>query len=192
MAGYDQNGWLWRLRSQLPRWFGDLTQDPVTTGILSGLAWCHAAISSWFFYAKQQTRIATATGQSLDDICYNSLGTRIFRNPGESDTACRARFTREILRPKATRAALLQEVMDTTGSPGILIEPQNPSDCGGYASLAHPGVGGGCACDTAGAYGSLQLPFQYTALTTTLTSAEVTSDSLRAARVPPSVATRAG
>jgi hypothetical protein len=166
MARGDQSDFLWRLKATLPPWFGELSSAPVLSGILEGLAWAHAQCWSWWTYVRAQGRIATATGVNLDEIALDFLGYHIARDTGETDDHFRARLKREILRPKGTRAALLQLVQDLTGYPGQLVEPWNPQDCGGYASLAASGGGGVgygsliTSTSGAGAWGTLSLPYQ--------------------------------
>ena len=159
----DPENWTWRLRAQLPRaWFGDFENGaPILGGILSALAWSHAQVQSWIDYARVQTRTATATGRWLDDTATDFLSTRVVRANGETDDHFRARIRREILRPKATRDALIQAVTDLTGNTPLLVEPKRPADTGGYASLLQPSTDtGGVGFGVAGAYGSLRLHHQ--------------------------------
>jgi hypothetical protein len=167
MARGDQADFLWRLKATLPPWFGELASDPVISAILSGLAWTQAQCWSWWTYVRAQGRIGTASGANLDDIAQDFFGYSLARAVGETDDHFRARIKLALLQPKGTRAALLNAVQQTTGFPGILVEPWNPLDCGGYACLSQPGVGGGVAYGSetenvagAGGHGSLLLPYQ--------------------------------
>jgi hypothetical protein len=149
MATGDTPDILKRLRSYLPNgWFPDT--DTVLDGVLTGIATVLSFIWSFIGYAKLQTRIKTATDGWLDIVAYDFLGTRLQRNPGEADAPFSARIIREILRPRATRAALSQAVEDLTGKPPFIFEPARPADTGGYNV-------GGVGYNVAGGYGSLML-----------------------------------
>ncbi len=57
------------------------------------------------------------------------------------------------MREHATRAAIVSIVQDLTGKVPVIFEPARVSDTGGYAT-------NGLAYGNAGAWGSLNLPFQ--------------------------------
>jgi len=140
-----------RLASLLPlRWFPDAT--PVLSALLAGLAegwaWLYAMLS----YAKLQTRIATATDTFLDLISQDCFGATLPRRPGESDGSFRARIRHELLRERATRAALASVLSDLTGRAPAIFEPSRPADTGAYGIALGYGAAGG--------WGSLQLPYQ--------------------------------
>lgn len=151
MATGDQNDILARLKAVLPPWFPYVT--PILDGLLSGpangLAFAYSLLAS----ARLQTRLATMTGGWLDLTAYDYFGYRIQRNANEADTLFRARLKKEILRPRVTRGALTQTLVDLTGFAPAIFEPARPADTGSY------GVGG-AAYGCAGGYGSLQYPFQ--------------------------------
>jgi hypothetical protein len=153
----DQTDMLARLRTVLPaRWFPD--DAPVLVGLLSGLA------SSWSWayqqlqYVKAQTRIATATDIWLDIIACDFFGNRLVRRVPQSDDAFRSRIRRELFRERGTRGAIVSVLQDLTGRVPVVFEPARPTDTGGYTSLN--GAGGGIGYCSAGAWGSLALPFQ--------------------------------
>ena len=153
MAQGDQPTFLRYLLAQMPRrWFGDA--PPVVTAILTGISTAFSELYSLLQFFKGQARLLTATGPWLDAAAADYLGTRVYRAAGETDTAFRARARREILRPRVTRAALVQELVDLTGQTPAVFEPRNPSDTGGYGS---PTLGYGVR----GGYGSLSLSFQF-------------------------------
>lgn len=159
MAAGDQTDFLGRLRAVLPTgWFPD--DSPVLDAVLTGPAYAWSWIHALTAYAYDQCRILTASGVFLDMLALDYLGMRISRASGETDDHFRARIRREILRPKATRAALIQAVQDLTGNAPVLVEPRRPADTGGYASVLQPGRGGGAGFGVAGAYGSLRLHHQ--------------------------------
>ncbi len=146
-----------RLRAALPaRWFPDVA--PLLDGLLSGLAQAAATSYSLVQYARQQARITTATGLWLDLIATDCFGIRLQRRAGEADTPFRARIQLELLRPRATRAALSQQLLDLTGTAPWIFEPSRPADTGawggGSGGLGVAGYG------VAGGWGSLALPFQ--------------------------------
>ena len=158
MATGDQADFLVRLKAVLPEgWFPDET--PVLDAVLSGPAYAWSWVWSLTTYAYQQTRLLTATEAFLDILAVDFFGTSISRRDGETDETFRARLKRTLLKPKATRAAIVAAVTDITGNVPTVVEPANPADCGGYGSVSVSG-GGGVAYGLAGAYGSLNLPFQ--------------------------------
>lgn len=147
----DQSNMLARLKAVLPRWFPD--SSPVVDGLLSGLASVHAGLFSLVSYASLQARIKTATDGWLDMIAADFFGSALVRAVNQSDTSLRTRILLSLLRERATRAALRQVLVDLTGREPTIIEPARPADCGAYGG---PAVGYG----SAGAYGSMALPFQ--------------------------------
>ena len=151
---FDTSSWTARIRRLLPRgWFAEEGSTPLLDGLLAGLGYAHAQLSAWYAFSRAQTRLATATDVFLDGLAADFLGSRISRNVGEADTAFRVRVRREILRPRATRSALVSELTALTGVAPLVVEPGNSSDTGGYRL-------GGVGYGTGGAYGSVILPFQ--------------------------------
>jgi hypothetical protein len=147
----DQTDMLSRLRAALPaRWFPDVA--PVLDGLLSGLAQAQASTFGLIAYARGQTRIATATDLWLDLIAQDCFGVRVQRRAAEADGPFRARIQRELLRPRATRAALAAQLLDLTGSTPWIFEPSRPADTGAWGGPAGYGVAGG--------WGNLAMPFQ--------------------------------
>lgn len=167
MAVGDQADFVGRIRGALPkRWFPASPQNgpsatPVLDGVLNGLAAAWAFLYSLYTDCVTQGRIATATLVNLDIIALDFFGTRITRAVAQSDTSFRQTIQQEILRPRNTRAALIQALTDLTGQAPQVIEPANPRDTGGYGAGPVSGLGAGpFAYNTGGAYGSLSLPFQ--------------------------------
>jgi hypothetical protein len=153
----DQSDILGRLRSVLPvRWFPD--SAPILDALLGALASGWSSIHQQLRYVRAQTRIATATDIWLDVIAQDYFGTSLTRRTGQGDAAFRAAIQRELFRERGTRAAVVSVLQDLTGRPPEIFEPAQPSDAGGYASLAGGGGGAGYGC--AGGWGSLTLPFQ--------------------------------
>ena len=147
----DAADMLGRLTSLLPlRWFPDAT--PVLSALLAGLAegwaWLHATLQ----YAKMQTRIATATDTFLDLVARDCFAGWLARRIGESDASFRGRIQKELLRDRATRAALIGVLTDLTGRAPLVFEPARPADTGAYGLALGYGVAGG--------WGSLALPYQ--------------------------------
>lgn len=141
-----------RLTSVLPvRWFGD--DAALLRAVLTGIGTSCAAIYQLLQYVAQQARIATAASPFLDMATSDFLGNRLERRPGESDDSLRLRVEQEILRPRATRAALNLGLTQLTGRSPQIFEPARPADTGGY-SVGGVGFGAG------GGWGTLVLPFQ--------------------------------
>lgn len=154
MLAFDAASWSLRIRRVLPRgWFAEPGSTPILDGVLAGLGYAHAQLSSWIAFSRLQLRLATATDDFLDGLCADFLGTRVYRADGETDVAFRVRIRREILRTRATRAAMTQALVDLTGQVPLIVEPGNTSDCGGYDI-------GGVGFDAGGAWGDPGLAFQ--------------------------------
>jgi hypothetical protein len=141
-----------RLAALLPlRWFGDVT--PVLSAVLAGLADGWAWLYTMLTYARLQTRIATATDSFLDLISQDFFAASLPRRFGETDASFRSRIQAEMLRPRATRAAVIGELVNLTGRMPVVFEPARPADTGVYGKALGYGVAGG--------WGSLKLPFQF-------------------------------
>jgi len=148
----DQNDILARIKRVLPStWFG--SDSPLIDALLTGLAATSAFAYSLYQYAVLQTRILTATDGWLDMIAADFFGATLQRTTNQSDASFRARILIALFRERGTRAAIIKVLTDLTGRAPIIIEPQRPADTGAYRA---PNSGYGVA----GAYGSLQLPFQ--------------------------------
>jgi hypothetical protein len=154
MATGDAQDILGRIKALLPRrWFPDST--PVLDALLSGPAWALALVYSLIQYAKDQTRIGTATDGFLDLISYDYFGTALPRRHSELDAPFRARILATLLRPKATRPGMIASLVNLTGRTPIIFEPWRVADTGAWG-----GTVGGFAWNTAGAWGSLRLNAQ--------------------------------
>lgn len=142
---------LHRLKAAIPsRWFPDYS--PNIDALLSGFAAVWAWLYSLLAFSKRQQRVATADGIFLDLAAYDFLGSRLQRSQSQGDDKFRRIVQLEILRPRATRAALDQALFDLTGNHPTIIEPRRPYDLGGYGIAMGYGV--------AGAYGSIYMPHQ--------------------------------
>jgi hypothetical protein len=147
----DASDMVRRLKAVLPaRWFPD--SAPLLEGLLTGLADAWAWLYSLLQYARQQTRIATATDGFLDLIAQDCFGGRLVRASGQTDAAFRAIIQREMLRERGTRAAVVSVLTDLTGRAPVVFEPARPADTGGWGLALGYGAGGG--------WGNLGLPFQ--------------------------------
>ncbi|MFC4526427.1 hypothetical protein [Dyella halodurans] len=152
----DQSDVFSRLKGMLPsRWFGTPTDPvPLVDAVLTGLSTSLAFIYSLYLYAKQQTRISTATDGWLDMIAADFFGPAgLSRKTGQSDASYRNAIKVTLLREKATRNAIIKTLVSLTGRTPTIIEPQRPADTGAYGA---PNSGYGVA----GSYGSLSLPYQ--------------------------------
>lgn len=148
----DQADFVARLGAVLPRnWFADAT--PVLDSVLAGLGAAWGGTYGLLRFAGAQARTGTASGAFLDLIADDFFGAGLARFSGEADTVFRGRLQRDILRARGTRQALLDALQDLTGRAAVVFEPARAGDTGGYST-------GALAYGSAGAYGSLSLPFQ--------------------------------
>ena len=153
MATGDSNDILGRIKALFPRgWFADAS--PIRDGLAGGAAEAFAHAYSLLAYARLQTRIGTLTDGWLDLAAYDYFGLRFRRKPNETDNPFRTRILREIFRPRNTRAAITRVVTDLGSVPPLIIETNNPTDCGGLGPTGQMGYG------VAGYYGSQLLPYQ--------------------------------
>lgn len=110
-------------------------------------------------YVAKQTRLSTASDGFLDLASEDYFGRGVMkRRKAEGDEAYRARLQAELLRPLATRAALIDMVEDLTGTPPTILEPNRQPDCGAWGGASGPYLMG---YGVAGHYGSLGMPFQF-------------------------------
>lgn len=149
----DQNDIVNRLWTALPPWFGDLENAPVLNSILQAKGDLFSFVYSYLGFAQQQERIQTASGGWLDLIAWDYFGNDFPRRQGESDAAFQNRILLELLRPRQTRAALIEMLTDLTGAAPVIHEPWNPLDMGSYGT-------GQMGYSAGSGYGSLGLPFQ--------------------------------
>ena len=148
----DQADCVARLRAALPQgWFAD--DAPILAGLLNGLASVWASLYALVIFLRGQTRIATASAGWLDLIARDYGGARWARQSGETDTAFRTRILHNLRRLRGTRGALIGNMTELTGRTPLVFEPANAADTGGYGSA-------GLAWNTAGGWGSLNLPYQ--------------------------------
>jgi len=152
MTPLSANDMQLRLRRMLPaRWWADET--PVLDGVLLGLGSALAAVYGLIAYARQQTRLATASAPWLDLAAQDFLGGRLQRRLQETDDAYRVRLIAAMQRPRATRDALRQAVLRVCGSTPWIFEPRRPADTGAWNA-------GGAGYGVAGGWGNLTLPTQ--------------------------------
>ncbi|MCA1179774.1 MULTISPECIES: hypothetical protein [unclassified Pantoea] len=152
MSNGDLNDMHSRLKALLPAgWFCDET--PVLDGVLTlfaqYLSWCY----SLYNYARQQTRITTASDGWLDIAAQDFFGAHLRRDEGMTDIKFRNLIKKSMFRERGTRQAILNIINDLTGYQPEIIEPQCAVDTGGYC-MPTSGYG------VAGRYGSLQIPCQ--------------------------------
>ena len=141
-----------RIRALLPNgWFGGPT--PVLDSLLAGVSAALASAFALTEYARLQTRIATATDSFLDLIAFDFFGVTLPRRAGEADASFRLRIQAALLLERGTRNGMIRVLELLTGRTPLIFEPARTTDTGGYNTNT---MGYGVA----GAYGSLQLPFQ--------------------------------
>jgi hypothetical protein len=152
MATGDSQDFAFRIKVNLPQhWFGD--SSPVLDAIIAGLASPLAFVYSLIQYAKNQTRIGTATDGFLDLISFDYFGRALPRKSQEQDTPFRARILANLLRERGTRKGMILALEALTGRSPWIFEPARPSDTGAYnTNTMGYGVAGG--------YGSLKLNAQ--------------------------------
>ena len=152
MATGDKADMVARVKALLPNgWFTDET--PILDGVLNGIGWALAFIYSLISYARQQTRIATATDGFLDLISFDFFGTTLPRGQQESDASFRKRIQAHLFLERGTRRGLIRALELLTGRTPQIFEPALPTDTGGYNTNS---MGYGVA----GRWGSLRLPYQ--------------------------------
>ena len=140
MATGDQNDIVGRLKALLPRWFSDSAS--LLSATLQGYASAAAFVYSLYAYAKQQTRIATATDGWLDMIAGDFFGSGLPRKAGQSDGSYRTSIQINLLRERGTRPGLEKVVQDITGIKPTVVEPMRALDTGGYGIRCGYGVAG--------------------------------------------------
>jgi hypothetical protein len=133
------------------RWFGDVT--PVLDAVLTGLANAWSNLYGLLANVRLQARITTASGVFLDIAASDYFGTGLVRRAGEADAAYSKRIRVNLLAPRATRAGVIEVLVNLTGREPIVFEPLNATDTGGYNVNLGYNVSGG--------YGSENLPFQF-------------------------------
>jgi hypothetical protein len=148
----DTQDMLARLKLVLPaRWFSDTA--PIRDALLTGLASAWSGLYALLTFVQSQTRIATASGIFLDIAATDYLGNTLPRRAGEADAAFSTRIRQNLIQPRATRAGLVQALVDLTGRTPVIFEPLNATDTGGYnVNLGY---------NTLGGYGSMNLPYQF-------------------------------
>lgn len=145
----DADDMLSRLRDALPRgWFP--LHAPVLDVVLTSGAWSSAWLYMLIDHARAQMRLGTATGNNLEMIAFDFFGDTLPRRESETDDAYRARVTRELFRPRATRPAMVAILTELTGVAPRILEPQRPADTLVYGRTAYG----------RGRYGSYRLPYQ--------------------------------
>ena len=136
------------------RWFSDPAPAPQTPTFLQallagfGVAW--SAIYTLVSEVQTLARLATVSGPFLDMASVDFFGSALPRRPAETDGQFRLRVQHEMLRPRATRAALSLALTELTGRTPAIFEPLRPADTGGYCV-------GGVGYSLAGAWGNLAL-----------------------------------
>jgi hypothetical protein len=142
MAIGDSSDMWGRLKNLLPAgWFGDNNpiRDALLWGYANALAWGYTL----YLYAKDQTRIKSATDGWLDLIGLDFFGNNLVRYANQTDTSYRNRILINIFRERTTRHAMEQVLLDLTGRSPIIIEPARPADVGAYGAavaVSQPGT----------------------------------------------------
>jgi len=109
-----------RYISNMPPWFGNQHQN--LDALLAGFVSIMDVYYQQYQYLILQQRIATATEENLDLISQDYLGNLLPRKSHENDDTYRARILATVLRPKATRMAMYNALLQLTGFPPIIYE----------------------------------------------------------------------
>jgi hypothetical protein len=134
-----------RLKSLVPAGWASRDAAPVFGVLLGGIADALEWIRERLDYTKAQTRLGTTSGFWLDLTAWDFFAERLMRRRAEQDDPFRTRILRELFRPRATRAALVQAVQDLTGRTPTVVELWNTGDCGAYdnGTMAYAGESSG-------------------------------------------------
>lgn len=145
----DQLDMYARLKSWMPStWFTD--NNPTLDALLNGLASTGSFIYSQYAYAIQQSRINTATGDTLDAVAKDFFGVNVVRGVNQSDASFRADISIGLFRERTTRGAVVNALLSLTGQAPMVFEPASAADSGAYNA-------GTLAYDVGGGYGDLTL-----------------------------------
>ncbi|MDQ0124714.1 hypothetical protein J2W17_003668 [Pseudomonas lini] len=133
MSTGDNTDMFGRLKNLLPAgWFGDNNpiRDALLWGYANALAWGYTL----YLYAKDQTRIKSATDGWLDLIGLDFFGDNLIRYASQTDASYRNRILVNIFRERTTRHAMEQVLYDLTGRWPVIVEPARPADVGSYGA----------------------------------------------------------
>ena len=145
----DVQDFVRRMRAVMPKgWFSDTAA--VLDGVLGAVGAAWQSIYALILTVIELARISTATGLFLDLISTDFFASDLPRVVGESDVSFRLRIQQELLRTRATRAALDLALYQMTGLHPSIVEPARPQDTGAYNV-------GGAGYGVAGAWGDLLL-----------------------------------
>jgi len=133
------------------QWFSD--SSPILEAVLAGVASAWVEVFALLDATSAQRRVGTASGVFLDIAALDYFGQGLTRRPAEVDTAYSVRIQQNLIRPRATRAGVVQALQDLTGRVPSVFEPRNPVDTGGYNLNMGYGLAGG--------YGSMTIPYQF-------------------------------
>jgi len=143
MATGDQSDILSRLQSYLPRgWFGDWSEAPYITAVLTGIASVFVVTYNLIQYALAQARLGTSSGVWVDLWAQDFFGSSLPRNPSESDASYIARIQSMIFMPAGSRPAMTETLTVLTGRVPVIFEPNRPLDTGSCGGT--PGINSFC------------------------------------------------
>lgn len=124
----------------MPPWFGEDPQNLIAT--LQGSAYCNNNIYSLLFFLKAQMRLQDMQGESLDLFAQDFFGENLLRHYAEDDNSYRKRISAALLRPGATRQAMIDVLTDLTGRVPVIWESGIDSGFCDYFFCDHFSVGG--------------------------------------------------
>lgn len=141
-----------RVKRLIPnRWFlyTAANRDAILGGISDLASWGY----SFIYYARSQSRLATAYGIWLDIFSYDFLSSFVTRS-GLNDNIFRVFIRATILQERVTRAGMISGLTSLVQTVPRIFEPWNTFDTGAYGN-GSMGYGIG-----QGGYGNMNLPAQ--------------------------------
>jgi hypothetical protein len=124
-----------RQASLLPPWFGD--EFPILIAAIQGSAYCNQFIYTLSTFLRAQMRLPSMTGETLDLFAQDYFGNKLLRHFNEDDDTYRTRISATLLRPSATRPAMIQVLTDLTGRVPIVWESGIDSAFYNYSFCNH-------------------------------------------------------
>lgn len=123
----------------LPRWFGDDFPNLIAT--LTGSAVCNDFVYGLLKYIRLQLRLQDMSGETLDLFSQTYFGKKLLRHFDESDDSYRTRISVTLLRPGATRQAMIDVLTSLTGRVPIIWESGIDSAFYNHAFYGHSTYG---------------------------------------------------
>jgi hypothetical protein len=163
---YDKADFAGRLLRLLPGgWFPAVA--PRLMAVLQAPALMFSLIYGMIMYARNQQRVASASGAFLDLAAQDFFGSTFPRLEYELDPAYAARIRYNLVAPRGTYSGMVSMLQQLTGNSPTIFRPNNVVQTGGWATESNPEAGGGAFAfydeageSGAGLWGSMALPCQ--------------------------------